>query len=42
MVLDATDGLQDPTSVVVRGSDLYVLSASYSTATDPNLLAHLR
>jgi hypothetical protein len=29
--------------VVLRGSDVYVLSASYSTATDPNLLrAHLR
>jgi hypothetical protein len=42
-VLDATDRLQNPTSVAVRGSDVYVLSASYSTATDPNLLlAHLR
>jgi DNA-binding beta-propeller fold protein YncE len=42
-VLDATDGLQNPTSVVVRGRDVYVLSAAYSTATDPNLLlAHLR
>jgi DNA-binding beta-propeller fold protein YncE len=42
-VLDSTDRLQNPTSVAVRGSDVYVLSASYSTATDPNLLlAHLR
>lgn len=42
-VLDATDRLQNPTSVAVRGKDVYVLSASYSTATDPNLLvAHLR
>jgi hypothetical protein len=42
-VLDATDGLQNPTSVAVRGDDVYVLSAAYTTATDPNLLlARLR
>ncbi|MFD9504270.1 hypothetical protein [Streptomyces sp. NPDC060035] len=42
-VLDATDGLQNPTSVALRGTDVYVLSAAYTTATDPNLLrAHLR
>ncbi|SNS23207.1 hypothetical protein SAMN05216276_100666 [Streptosporangium subroseum] len=37
-VLDATDGLQNPTSIALRGNDVYVLSAAYTTATDPNLL----
>ncbi|MFF1444295.1 hypothetical protein [Streptomyces sp. NPDC058295] len=37
-VLDAADGLQNPTSVALRGEDVYVLSAAYTTATDPNLL----
>ncbi|WP_327332221.1 hypothetical protein [Streptomyces anulatus] len=37
-VLDAGDGLQNPTSVAVRGKEVYVLSAAYTTATDPNLL----
>ncbi|MEU4834869.1 hypothetical protein [Streptosporangium sp. NPDC023615] len=37
-VLDAGDGLQNPTSVALRGKDVYVLSAAYTTATDPNLL----
>jgi sugar lactone lactonase YvrE len=37
-VLDGTDGLQNPTSIAVRGRDVYVLSAAYTTATDPNLL----
>ncbi|MEV4747747.1 hypothetical protein AB0K21_15335 [Streptosporangium sp. NPDC049248] len=42
-VLDAADGLQNPTSVALRGNDVYVLSAAYTTATDPNLLrARLR
>ncbi|MDH2429369.1 hypothetical protein [Sphaerisporangium sp. TRM90804] len=42
-VLDGTDGLQNPTSVALRGNDVYVLSAAYTTATDPNLLrARLR
>lgn len=42
-VLDAGDGLQNPTSVALRGNDVYVPSAAYTTATDPNLLrAHLR
>ncbi|MGS2645733.1 hypothetical protein [Streptosporangium sp. G12] len=42
-VLDAADGLQNPTSVALRGDDVYVLSAAYTTATDPNLLrARLR
>ncbi|GAA0394989.1 hypothetical protein Acor_64670 [Acrocarpospora corrugata] len=33
-----TAGLQNPTSVAVRGRTLYVLSAAYLTATDPNLV----
>lgn len=37
-VLDASDGLQNPTSVAIRGRDVYVPSAAYMTATDPNLL----
>ncbi|MGW7259579.1 SMP-30/gluconolactonase/LRE family protein [Streptomyces sp. NPDC054834] len=37
-VLNAADGLQNPTSVAVRGKDVYVTSAAYATATDPNLL----
>ncbi|MCO5995898.1 SMP-30/gluconolactonase/LRE family protein [Actinoallomurus rhizosphaericola] len=42
-VLDAGDGLQNPTSVAVRGGRVDVLSAAYTTATDPNLLvARLR
>jgi sugar lactone lactonase YvrE len=34
----AIDGLSTPTSVRVRNSTLYVTSAAYFTATDPNLL----
>ncbi|GGW77590.1 hypothetical protein GCM10010350_73370 [Streptomyces galilaeus] len=42
-VLDATGGLQNPTSVALRGKDVYVLSAAYTTGSDPNLLrARLR
>ncbi|WP_203994487.1 hypothetical protein [Sphaerisporangium rufum] len=33
-----TAGLQNPTSVAARGRTLYVLSAAYLTATDPNLI----
>lgn len=41
-LLDATDGLQGPTSVALHGDDLDVFSAAYTTKTDPNLLrAHL-
>jgi hypothetical protein len=41
-VLTSADGLQNPTSVAVRGSTVYVLSAAYVTAEDPNLVvAHL-
>jgi len=42
VVLTATDGLQNPTSVAVKGSTVYVASGAYFTQTDPNLLlAHL-
>lgn len=37
-VLTAEDGLQNPTSVAVRGDTIYVPSAAYSTREDPNLL----
>ena len=37
-VLSAADGLQNPTSIAVRGNTVYVLSAAYLTAEDPNLL----
>ncbi|MFE2428976.1 SMP-30/gluconolactonase/LRE family protein [Streptomyces sp. NPDC059373] len=37
-VLTATDGLSNPTSVALRGTTLYVPSAAYLTAKDPNLL----
>ena len=37
-VLTPADGLQNPTSMSVRGDTLYVASAAYSTLTDPNLL----
>lgn len=41
-VLTAADGLQNPTSLALRGDTAYVLSAAYITAKDPNLLlAHL-
>ena len=42
-LLDAADGLQNPTSIALHGNDVDVLSAAYTTYTDPNLLrAHLR
>ncbi|WIY00831.1 hypothetical protein QRX60_43390 [Amycolatopsis mongoliensis] len=42
IVLTPADGLQNPTSVAVRGSTVYVFSAAYVTARDPNLVvAHL-
>ena len=41
-VLTGADGLQGPTSVALRGDTVYVPSAAYLTADDPNLLlAHL-
>ncbi|MDX3659231.1 hypothetical protein PV646_18135 [Streptomyces sp. ID05-26A] len=43
VVLTEADGLQGPTTVVLRGRDVYVPSAAYLTAKDPNLVrAHLR
>lgn len=42
IVLTAADGLQNPTSIALRGDTVYVLSAAYVTAKDPDLvLAHL-
>jgi sugar lactone lactonase YvrE len=38
IVLTATDGLSNPTSIAVRGSTVYVASGAYFTHTDPNLL----
>ncbi|MFC9327007.1 hypothetical protein [Kitasatospora sp. NPDC057015] len=41
-VLNTDDGLQNPTSVALRGDEVYVLNAAYTTGKDPNLLlAHL-
>jgi len=37
-VLTAADGLSNPSSVAVRGSTVYVLSAAYLTHNDPNVL----
>lgn len=42
IVLTPADGLQNPTSVALRGTTVYVLSAAYVTGRDPNLVvAHL-
>lgn len=42
-VLTEADGLQNPTSIALRGDTVYVPSAAYTTAKDPNLiLARLR
>jgi outer membrane protein assembly factor BamB len=38
VVLTMADGLQNPTSLAWRGHTVYVASAAYFTATDPNLL----
>ncbi|MFF8860836.1 hypothetical protein ACF08B_02180 [Streptomyces sp. NPDC015139] len=38
IVLTPADGLQNPTSVAVRGNTAYVTSAAYLTAEDPNLI----
>ncbi|MEV2214869.1 hypothetical protein AB0H86_26045 [Streptomyces sp. NPDC050997] len=37
-VLDASDGLENPSSVAVDGQNIYVTNSAYHTATDPNLL----
>ncbi|MBV9847843.1 MAG: hypothetical protein JOZ47_22650 [Kutzneria sp.] len=36
--LTSTDGLDNPTSVAVRGDTMYVTDAAYFTGNDPNLL----
>lgn len=42
VILTDADGLQGPTTIAVRGRTVYVPSAAYLTAKDPNLLlAHL-
>lgn len=38
IVLTSADGLQNPTSLALRGDTVHVLSAAYLTAHDPNLL----
>jgi sugar lactone lactonase YvrE len=38
IVLTAADGLQNPTSIAVRGSTFYVASADYASGKNPNLL----
>ncbi|HEY4854499.1 MAG TPA: hypothetical protein VII22_27240, partial [Streptosporangiaceae bacterium] len=38
VVLTATDGTENPTSIAVRGSTVYVASGAYFTRTDPNML----
>jgi hypothetical protein len=37
-VMTAADGLQGPTSIALRGNTVYVPSAAYLTAKDPNLV----
>ncbi|MFC9914075.1 SMP-30/gluconolactonase/LRE family protein [Streptomyces sp. NPDC059862] len=39
VVLTGADGLQNPTSLAVRGTRAYVASGAYFTNDDPNLLA---
>jgi hypothetical protein len=38
VVLTGADGLQNPTSVAVRGSTAYIASGAYATDHDPNVL----
>jgi sugar lactone lactonase YvrE len=38
LLLDASDGLEGPSSIVVRGNTLYVASAGYFTGQNPNIL----
>lgn len=38
IVLSDADGLQNPTSIALRGTSVYVMSAAYLTAKDPNML----
>lgn len=39
IVLTAADGLENPTSLAVRGGTAYIASGAYFTNEDPNLLA---
>ncbi|MDT0467325.1 hypothetical protein [Streptomyces gibsoniae] len=42
-VLTAADGLENPTSLAVRGGTAYIASGAYFTNNDPNLLfAHVK
>ena len=38
IVLTASDGVSNPTSVAIRGNTVYIASGAYLTRTDPNLL----
>jgi hypothetical protein len=38
IVLTAADGLENPTSIALRGDTVYIFSAAYLTAHDPNLI----
>jgi len=38
IVLTSADGLDNPTSVALRGNTVYVMSAAYTTGDDPNML----
>ncbi|MGO4456037.1 SMP-30/gluconolactonase/LRE family protein [Streptomyces sp. M-16] len=38
IVLSGADGLQNPTSIALSGTRVYVMSAAYLTAKDPNML----
>jgi hypothetical protein len=39
VVLTGADGLENPTSLAVRGTTAYIASGAYFTNDDPNLLA---
>ncbi|MFE6741699.1 NHL repeat-containing protein [Streptomyces tubercidicus] len=39
IVLTAADGLENPTSLAVRGGTAYIASGAYFTNSDPNVLA---
>lgn len=38
IVLTQANGLDNPTSIVLRGSTVYVVGAAYTTGSDPNML----
>ncbi|WP_328629963.1 hypothetical protein OHA88_11970 [Streptomyces sp. NBC_00353] len=38
VVLTGADGLENPTSVAVRGNTTYIASGAYFTNNDPNIL----